>query len=66
MKKLLWFLTGIVGGFVAAHVLNKDPRGHEVLATIDARIEEFTERISEAYNAEASRREETDEAAERA
>ncbi|WOF21536.1 hypothetical protein N8K70_09005 [Microbacterium betulae] len=64
MKRLLWFLIGIVGGFVAAHVLNKDPRGHEVLASIDARIEEFTERISDAYYAEASRRD--DETGERA
>ena len=34
-----WFVLGIAGGFVLAHLLNKDPRGHEVLADIDARVE---------------------------
>ncbi|MCD2497448.1 MULTISPECIES: ATPase [Microbacterium] len=49
MKKLLWFLVGIAAGFVAAHFVNKDPRGREALAELDARITEFTERMSEAY-----------------
>lgn len=49
MKNVLWFVLGIVGGFVAAHFVNKDPRGHELLAEVDARISEFTERIGEAY-----------------
>jgi hypothetical protein len=53
MKKLLWFLLGIVGGFVCAHFMNKDPRGHELLASIDGRISEFTDRLSDAYYAEA-------------
>ena len=56
MKKLLWFLLGIGGGLVVAHLMNKDPRGHELLAAIDARIDVFTERMSDAYNAEAARR----------
>ncbi|MGW9112737.1 hypothetical protein [Microbacterium sp. NPDC055683] len=56
MKKLLWFLLGIVGGFVAAHFLNKDPRGHELLASIDARIEEFADRMTDAYHEEDARR----------
>ena len=38
MRNLLWFLLGVIGGFVAAHLMNKDPRGHEVLADVDARI----------------------------
>ncbi|WP_433673591.1 ATPase [Microbacterium gorillae] len=49
MKKLLWFLVGIAAGFVAAHFVNKDPRGREALAELDARITEFTERMTEAY-----------------
>lgn len=56
MKNVLWFLLGIVSGFVAAHFLNKDPRGAEVLADIDARIDEFVERIGEAYRLEEARR----------
>lgn len=56
MKNVLWFLLGIVGGFAAAHFLNKDPRGAEMLADIDARIDEFVERIGEAYRTEEARR----------
>ena len=33
MRNVLWFLLGVIGGFVAAHVMNKDPRGHEVSPT---------------------------------
>ncbi|MEL5990006.1 hypothetical protein ACOKGD_08080 [Microbacterium phosphatis] len=56
MKNMLWFVLGIVSGFAAAHFLNKDPRGAEVLADIDARIDEFVERIGEAYRLEEARR----------
>ncbi|MET0303929.1 MAG: ATPase [Microbacteriaceae bacterium] len=55
MKKLFWFLFGIAGGFVIAHLVNKDPRGHEVLAEVDARITEFTDRIGDAYREQESR-----------
>lgn len=56
MKSMLWFLLGIIGGFVAAHFMNKDPRGHELLARVDARVSEFTDHLSEAYYAEQDRR----------
>ncbi|WP_203138527.1 hypothetical protein [Microbacterium sp. JZ31] len=62
MKNLLAFLLGIIAGFVAAHFLNKDPRGAELLADIDARIEEFTGRIGEAYRLEEARRSSADDA----
>ncbi len=55
MKTFMWFVVGIAGGFVAAHLVNKDPRGHEVLAEVDARISEFTDRIGEAYRAQESK-----------
>jgi hypothetical protein len=55
MRNLLWFLLGVIGGFVAAHLLNKDPRGHEVLADVDARITEFTDRIADAYHEQEAR-----------
>ncbi|WP_404432869.1 ATPase [Microbacterium lacus] len=55
MKNVFWFLFGIAGGFVLAHVVNKDPRGHEVLAEVDARISEFTDRIGDAYREQESR-----------
>ena len=55
MKNLVWFLFGIAGGFVVAHLMNKDPRGHEVLAEVDARISAFTDRIGDAYREQESR-----------
>ncbi|WP_203579445.1 ATPase [Microbacterium hibisci] len=55
MKNLLWFLLGIAGGFVLAHLVNKDPRGHELLADVDARITEFTDRMGDAYREQEAR-----------
>ena len=55
MKNVLWFLIGVIGGFVVAHVVNKDPRGHELLAEVDARISEFTDRIGDAYREQEAR-----------
>jgi hypothetical protein len=52
MKKLLWLLLGVAGGFLLAHVIDKDPRGHEMLADLDARVTEFTDRIGDAYRAQ--------------
>ncbi|GAA2014827.1 ATPase [Microbacterium ulmi] len=55
MKNLVWFVLGIAGGFIAAHLLDKDPRGHELLAEVDARISEFTDRIGDAYREQEAR-----------
>ncbi len=55
MKKLVWFLFGIAGGFVLAHLVNKDPRGQEILADVDARITQFTDRIADAYREQEAR-----------
>jgi hypothetical protein len=55
MKNVLWFLFGIAGGFVLAHLMNKDPRGHEILSDVDARITEFTDRIGDAYREQEAR-----------
>ncbi|MDW4572527.1 ATPase [Microbacterium sp. M3] len=55
MKNLLWFVLGIAGGFVLAHLVNKDPRGHEILADVDARITEFTDRMGDAYREQEAR-----------
>jgi len=55
MKNALWFVLGIAGGFVVAHLVNKDPRGQEVLAEVDARISEFTDRIGDAYRAQEAK-----------
>ena len=55
MKNVLWFLFGIAGGFVVAHFMNKDPRGHEILSEVDARISEFTGILGEAYRQQEAR-----------
>ncbi|MBS1672649.1 MAG: hypothetical protein JSS74_01640 [Actinobacteria bacterium] len=55
MKSLSWFLIGVIGGFVAAHFLNKDPRGHDVLAAVDDRINEFTGILGDAFRAQEAR-----------
>jgi uncharacterized membrane protein YeaQ/YmgE (transglycosylase-associated protein family) len=55
MKNVLWFLIGVIGGFVAAHFMNKDPRGHDILAEVDARINEFTGIIGDAYREQQAR-----------
>lgn len=55
MKNLVWFLFGIAGGFVVAHFMNKDPRGHELLAEVDSRITAFTDRIADSYREQEAR-----------
>ncbi|MFS0867419.1 ATPase [Microbacterium sp. 179-B 1A2 NHS] len=55
MKNLFWFVLGIAGGFVAAHLVNKDPRGQELLAEVDLRIAEFTDRIADSYRAQEAK-----------
>lgn len=55
MKNLLWFVFGLAGGFVAAHYVNKDPRGHELLAEVDGRISQFADRIGDAYREQEAR-----------
>lgn len=55
MRNVLWFLIGVIGGFVAAHFMNKDPRGQELLADVDARISEFTSILGDAYRQQEAR-----------
>jgi hypothetical protein len=55
MQKFVWFVLGATAGFVLAHFVDKDPRGHEVLTQLDARITEFTDRIADAYRDQQTR-----------
>ena len=55
MKSLRWFLFGLVGGFVVAHFMDKDPRGHDILAEVDARINGFTAALGDAYREQEAR-----------
>lgn len=55
MKNVLWLLVGVIGGFVAAHFMNKDPRGQDLLAHVDARIAGFTGAFGEAFREQEAR-----------
>ena len=55
MKRLSWLLIGVIGGFVAAHFMNKDPRGQELFADLDARLSQVTAIISDAYRQQDAR-----------
>ena len=55
MKTFLWFLIGVMGGFIAAHFMSKDPRGHDLLAEVDARIAGFSAAFSDAYREQEAR-----------
>jgi ABC-type Fe3+-hydroxamate transport system substrate-binding protein len=55
VKSFLWFVLGTTAGFVLAHAVDKDPRGHELLAEIDSRINEFTDRVGDAYRDQQTR-----------
>ncbi|KJQ54752.1 hypothetical protein [Microbacterium sp. SA39] len=55
MKNMRWFLIGLIGGFVVAHFMDKDPRGHDILAEVDARINGFTAALGDAYREQEAR-----------
>jgi hypothetical protein len=55
MRTFVWFVLGAAAGFVLAHFVDKDPRGHELLAQVDARITEFTDRMADAYREQQTR-----------
>jgi len=55
MQKLVWFVVGVAAGFVAAHFVDRDPRGHVALATLDARMNEFADRVGDAYRDQQER-----------
>ncbi|MDQ1128535.1 ATPase [Microbacterium sp. SORGH_AS_0888] len=55
VKSFFWFVFGTLAGFVLAHLVDKDPRGHELLAEVDARISEFADRMGDAYRDQQAR-----------
>ncbi|MEJ1087502.1 hypothetical protein WDU99_04140 [Microbacterium sp. Mu-80] len=55
MKNLQWFLIGVIGGFVAAHFMNKDPRGQEIFGEVDARLTQFATILGDAYRQQDAR-----------
>ena len=55
VKNVLWFVFGTGAGFLLAHLVDKDPRGHEILAEVDARFNEFTGIVGDAFREEQAR-----------
>lgn len=55
MKTFLWFLIGVISGFIAAHFMSKDPRGQDLLADVDARIAGFSAAFNDAFREQEAR-----------
>jgi hypothetical protein len=50
MKSFVWFVTGIVGGIVAGHLIANDPRGKALMVDVTARLREFTDGAKEGFD----------------
>jgi hypothetical protein len=49
MKNLVLLVVGVGIGFVAAHQINKTPRGKRFFAGVDSRAKEFSSAVVEGY-----------------
>jgi hypothetical protein len=49
MTKLLWLITGVGLGFVAAHQINKTPEGKKFFEDVDSRAHEFSAAVVDGY-----------------
>jgi hypothetical protein len=50
MKSFVWFVTGVVGGIVAGHLVANDPRGQALAADVTARLREFTDGVKQGFD----------------
>lgn len=50
MKSFIWFITGIVGGLVAGHLVANDPRGKALADDLAARVREFTDGAKQGFD----------------
>lgn len=65
MKSLLWFLTGLTAGFVAAHQFGKTEPGRQFFGDLDRKARDFGAAVADGYHArEAELRDAIDGAAE--
>jgi hypothetical protein len=49
MKKIFWLIVGIVLGFVAAHVISKNPAGRKFFDNIDEKASQFGAAVANGY-----------------
>jgi hypothetical protein len=50
MKNFMWLLLGVLGGFVAAHFVNKSPRGRQFLGQVDATVTSFSDAFMNSFH----------------
>jgi uncharacterized membrane-anchored protein YhcB (DUF1043 family) len=49
MRAVLTLIAGVLLGFVAAHIVDNTPRGHEALARLDTRLDGFRRAVAAGY-----------------
>jgi len=49
MKKLLWFITGVSIGVIAANQLKENPKAQELANDLTRRAKEFGAAVAEGY-----------------
>jgi len=49
MKKLLWFITGVSLGVIAANQLKENPKAQELASDVSRRAKEFGAAVADGY-----------------
>ncbi|WP_024357125.1 hypothetical protein [Leucobacter chironomi] len=49
MRKLLWLMSGVVLGFVAAHFVNQTPEGRRFFARVNRGVDELNRAFVTGY-----------------
>ncbi|GAA3584995.1 hypothetical protein GCM10022198_05360 [Klugiella xanthotipulae] len=50
MRKLVWLISGVAIGFVAAHYVNQSPEGRRFFEEIEQGRREFADAVSRGYH----------------
>ena len=50
MRKLMWLLTGVGLGFLAAHFVNQTPEGRRFFDRLGQGAREFTDAVASGYH----------------
>ena len=50
MRKLMWLLTGVGLGFVAAHFVNQTPEGRRFFDRLNQGAREFSDAVASGYH----------------
>jgi hypothetical protein len=49
MKKIFWLIVGIKLGFIAAHLVSKNPAGKKFLDNVDRKAQQFGSAVVGGY-----------------